>query len=146
MDTPSPNSPVSAASLSNEQASPAAQPPTILAVLDDLMFLVKIQDAAKRVGARALFVKQEELLRQRIASEKPFLLLFDLQTRLFDVIGFIEACQATPELAAIPKLGYLSHVETALRDRALQAGCQQVVPRSVIAAKLPELLQAALPA
>ena len=49
----------------------------VIAVLSDLMFTVKIQDAAKRAGLEPVFVTSQEEAITR-AQENPVLVIFDL--------------------------------------------------------------------
>ena len=55
----------------------------IVAVVSDLMFTVKIQEAAKRAGVEAVFVKSEsEALSQ--AKQNPALIVLDLHNSALD--------------------------------------------------------------
>jgi CheY-like chemotaxis protein len=114
--------------------------PWILAVVSDLMFTVKIQDAAKRAGARSVFVGNQMRAIERLA-EGPALVILDLDFSQADPIALIPLIRAK----GIPTLGYLSHVHVELRRKAEEAGCGQVIARSAIAQKLPELIAASLP-
>jgi CheY-like chemotaxis protein len=109
--------------------------PWILAVVSDLMFTVKIQDAAKRAGAQAKFVASHTRALEKL-KDKPALVILDLNFDLADPINLIAPVKA----AGIPTLGYLSHVQTELRRKADEAGCDSVVPRSTFSQKLPELI------
>jgi hypothetical protein len=46
-----------------------------------------------------------------------------------------------PALAAVPLVGFFSHVQTELRERALAAGFDRVLPRSAFVQQLPQILQ-----
>jgi hypothetical protein len=48
--------------------------------------------------------------------------------------------KADPELAAIPSIGFVSHVQTELIDAARQAGVDEVLARSAFTMRLPEIL------
>jgi CheY-like chemotaxis protein len=111
----------------------------ILAVVSDLMFTVKIQDAAKRAGAQATFVASHKRALEKLA-DKPALVILDLNFDLAEPIDLIAPIKA----AGIPTLGYLSHVQTDLKRKAEEAGCDAVVPRSTFSQKLPELLAKSL--
>jgi hypothetical protein len=50
----------------------------ILAVVEDLLFTVKISDAAKRAGLEVEFVKSERDVIEKATSEKPLLIILDL--------------------------------------------------------------------
>ena len=46
--------------------------------MDDLLFTVKISDAAKRAGLEAEFVKSEKDVMDKATHDKPLLIIFDL--------------------------------------------------------------------
>jgi len=50
--------------------------------------------------------------------------------------------KADDELRQIKLLGFFSHVQTELQRNALAAGFDKVIPRSVFARDLPEILAA----
>lgn len=109
--------------------------PWVLAVVSDLMFTVKILDAAKRAGAQAIFVASHQRALDKL-QDKPALVILDLNFDLAQPIDLIAPIKA----AGVPTLGYLSHVQTELKRKAEEAGCDTIVPRSTFSQKLPELL------
>jgi CheY-like chemotaxis protein len=111
----------------------------ILAVVSDLMFTVKIQDAAKRAGAQATFVASHLRALEKL-KDNPALVILDLNFDLAEPIGLIAPIKA----AGIPTLGYLAHVQTDLKRKADEAGCDSVVARSTFSQKLPELIAKSL--
>jgi CheY-like chemotaxis protein len=113
--------------------------PWILAVVSDLMFTVKIQDAAKRAGAQITFVASHLRALERL-KDKPALVILDLNFELAEPIQLISQIKA----AGIPSLGYLSHVQADLKRKAEEAGCDSVVARSTFSQKLPELIAKSL--
>lgn len=117
--------------------------PVILGVMSDLFFSIKIMDEAKRLGMRALFVKDQVRAAGCIAS-LPRMVVLDLNCTTVDVFAILREMKAADATQQIPVLGFVSHVQTELRQRALAAGCDVVVPRSVFAASLPELLRGQL--
>jgi hypothetical protein len=88
-------------------------------------------------------VKSEKELTERLKSngeEKPSLIIFDLNN-----------ANAKP-LTLIPKLksklkkgtsiiGFLSHVQGDLKQKAHEVGCDMVLPRSAFSQNLPQLLR-----
>lgn len=107
--------------------------------MNDLMFSVKIIDAAKKRGLTTEFVKDRKLALAK-AKSHPELIVLDLNFTAADPIGLIGELKADPDTAGIPILGFVAHVQTGLRQSAVDAGCDTVVARSVFAEKLPELL------
>lgn len=114
-------------------------PKKVVGVLNDLMFTVKIQDAAKRAGMGALFVKsQAEALAQ--AKQKPAALILDLNYGAAKPLELIAALKQDAETRELPLIGYVSHVQVDVRQAAEEAGCDVVVARSAFVQNLPELL------
>jgi CheY-like chemotaxis protein len=111
----------------------------LVAVLDDLMFLVKIQEAAKRAGMDATFVKsQSEALTQ--AKMAPALIILDLNYKGAQPLDLITRLKSEEETKNVRLLAYVSHVQIGLRQEAEKRGCDQVVARSVFVESLPRLL------
>jgi len=115
----------------------------IFAFVDDLFFLAKIQETARKLNVKVEFVKTEKDLMEKIkqnGEEKPSLIIFDLNN-----------VNAKP-LTLIPKLktklkkgtsiiGFLSHVQGDLKQKAHEVGCDMVLPRSAFSQNLPQLLR-----
>lgn len=110
--------------------------------MNDLMFSVKIIDAAKKLGLTTEFVKDKNLAVAK-AKSHPALIVLDLNFAAADPIGLIAGLKSDPATSRIPIVAFVSHVQTELRQSAVDAGCDTVVPRSVFAQKLPELLATA---
>jgi CheY-like chemotaxis protein len=118
---------------------------TVLAVLDDLFFNVKIADAAKRAGLELIVVKSAEAALAKLA-EKPLLVILDLNYAPVDPVKLASAMKAT-EFRSVPVIGYASHVQTELRQRAQEAGCDRVIARSAFSSNMSGIFreQAGLP-
>ncbi|MFB3915973.1 MAG: hypothetical protein ACE14M_04550 [Terriglobales bacterium] len=115
----------------------------IFAFVDDMFFLAKIQETARKLNVKVEFVKSEKDIFDRLGEngdQKPSLIIFDLNNT-----------SARP-LTIIPKLksklkkdtniiGFLSHVQGDLKVKAQQAGCDMVLPRSAFSQNLPQLLR-----
>ena len=112
---------------------------TILAVMTDLFFAVKIIDAAKKLGMTAVFVKDKETALAKVKL-KPVLVIFDLNCDAADPLDIIRQIKSDPETSQISTMGFVSHVQTDLKLQAQQAGCGMVVARSAFAQNLPALL------
>jgi PleD family two-component response regulator len=119
----------------------------ILAVMSDLFFSVKINDAAKRLGMATEFVKDKTLaLAKAKAVPKPPLIIVDLNCDAADPLDLIAQIKSDPETAGIGMIGFVSHVQTELKLRAQEMGCDTVVARSVFAQNLPAILERCLKA
>ena len=112
----------------------------ILAVLDDLMFTVKIHDLARRAGMPVEFLKSElDVLHK--AKERPALIIVDLNTHSVNPINLIQALKGTPETRTISVVAFVSHVQAELKQKAQEAGCDMVLARSAFSTNLPTILK-----
>jgi CheY-like chemotaxis protein len=112
----------------------------IVALLSDLMFTVKIQEAAKRAGLDAIFVKTSEEAIER-AKEQPEVIILDLNTNSVEPLGVIEKLKGDDETRKINLLGYVSHVQADLKHAAQEKGCDIVMARSAFSQNLPLILK-----
>jgi CheY-like chemotaxis protein len=110
------------------------EPKEILAVMSDLFFAAKINDAAKKLGMTAVFVNDKALALEHIASN-PAVVIFDLNCTSVDPIELLGSVRA------LPTVGFISHVQTELKQKAVDRGCQAVFARSVFAQNLPAILE-----
>jgi len=115
----------------------------VLAVLDDLFFTVKINEAAKRAGLPIAFVKSEAdvLAKAGDAESRPVLIIVDLNCGGIDplkLIGLLKGSDATKDISL---MGYLSHVQGELKQAAQIAGCDMVMARSAFSQNLPQILK-----
>ncbi len=111
----------------------------ILAVLEDVFFMVKIHEAAKRANVAVEFVKNEEDVIEK-AKGKPALIIVDLNYQGIDPLNLIAKLKADVELKKINVIGYLSHVQGELKQKAQETGCDTVMPRSAFSKNLPKIL------
>ena len=112
---------------------------SVVAVLDDVFFLVKIADAAKRAGLTLKVVKSEEDA-LGAAQGKPLLIVLDLNCKAVQPLSLISRLKSG-DTKDIPVLGYVSHVQADLRRAAQDTGCDMVVARSAFSQNLPEILK-----
>ncbi len=112
----------------------------VLAAVDDLFFGTKISDTARRVGASVQFVRTDKELLD-LAGEKPSLIIVDLNNAALKPLATISKLKANPELKKISVLGYLSHVQGELKQKAHEIGCDMVLARSAFSQNLPNLLK-----
>lgn len=106
---------------------------SVIAVVPDLFFASRIAATAKAAGIPLQLVPPP---RAAAAAAGATLVLIDLHAPgALDSIAAMRA--AAP---ALPIVGFFSHVETALRARALAAGATAALPRSQFTVKLGELL------
>ncbi|HEX3034929.1 MAG TPA: response regulator [Thermodesulfobacteriota bacterium] len=120
--------------------SETKQDKKIVAVLDDLFFSSKIREAAKSLDLNLEITKNTTGLIEKLESQKPSLLIFDLNCKVCSPLEIIENLKSSSALKDVPTLGYLSHVQTDLKEQATKAGCDLVLPRSKFSKDLREIL------
>jgi CheY-like chemotaxis protein len=112
----------------------------ILAIVDDLMFSSKIKTAATQLGVTVAFARSSAGALADMRATTPALVILDLDSSRTDPIGTVAAMKADPALAAIPTVGFVSHVQADLIDQARQAGVSEVMARSAFTRLLPEIV------
>jgi PleD family two-component response regulator len=112
----------------------------VLAVLDDLFFTVKIKDAATRAGLDVEFVKTEQDVLDKALSY-PTVIVVDLNTTTVQPLRLIQKLKSSAELKQISIIGYLSHVQGELKQRAHETGCDMVLARSAFSQNLPQIFK-----
>jgi PleD family two-component response regulator len=113
----------------------------ILAVVEDLLFTVKISDAAKRAGLEVEFVKSERDVIEKATSEKPLLIILDLNFSAVQPLKLISKVKSNGEMKQISVIGYLSHVQGELKQQAQDAGANIVMARSAFSQNLQQILK-----
>jgi PleD family two-component response regulator len=112
----------------------------ILAILDDLMFTSKIKTTAKQIGAAVTFARSADGALSEMKKDPPSLVILDLNNPRTSPLAIVQSMKADPALAAVPTLGYVSHVDTATIDAARQAGVGEILARSAFTMQLAEIL------
>ena len=113
----------------------------ILAVVEDLLFTVKISDAAKRAGLEVEFVKSERDVIEKATNESPLLVTLDLNFNAVQPLKLIAKMKSNGEMKQISVIGYLSHVQGELKQQAQEAGANIVMARSAFSQNLPQILK-----
>lgn len=120
-------------------------PTRIYCFIDDLFFNAKINEVSRKTGIKVGFLKGSD--KEGIAhltaapeSERAALIIFDLNNANAKPLTLI------PKLKAKLKrgtsiIGFLSHVQGDLKAKAIEAGCDTVMPRSAFSQNLPNLLR-----
>src|SRR5689334_4485674 len=113
---------------------------TVLAVVNDLFFQVKLTEAAKRAGLSLEFVKEAQDVLDK-AKTKPSLIIFDLNFEHVDPVNLIGALKGNSDTKAISLIGYLSHIQADLKQQAQEAGCDMVLARSAFSQNMPQIFK-----
>ena len=103
----------------------------ILIATNDLFFRAKIEEVAKQKNVGIKFIENVE----EVKSTKTLIIDLNFEKFSSEVIKKIK--QENPNIHII---GYLSHVQTKLKEEAMRAGCDEVMPRSQFSAKLGDIL------
>jgi len=94
---------------------------TVISVVDDMFFASKIRAVAEAAGVEISFPRSGEA-----------------------VVSKAREIKSHEDLRDIRLLGFFSHVQTELKNNAVAAGFDQVIPRSVFARDLEQILTADL--
>jgi hypothetical protein len=111
--------------------SDAPQQPAILLLCRDLMFLSKVTATARSAGVAVQVVRDPTML-PAVGTR----LLADLNQD-----GALEAAATWKAATGGAVVGFVSHVDTAVIQRARDAGLDEVVPRSRFTADLPRIVR-----
>lgn len=106
----------------------------LLAVVDDLFFTVKIQDAAKRAGFSLTVVNNADRAVELAADT---LVVVDLNTKSLDPVALIKRLKEKHATV----MAFVPHVQVELKQRALDAGADSVSARSVFDRDLAAILR-----
>ena len=115
--------------------------PSVVAVVDDLFFVSKLQETARLVGAPLVIVRAADFRPDDLRRQKPALVIFDLNTTSGNAVELVRQLKSDAELKEIPVMAFFSHVQVELQRAAQEAGCDQILPRSQFTATLPQLLR-----
>lgn len=130
-------------------ASPAVParedaPTRIYCFIEDLFFLAKIHETARKLGVKVEFVKGDKQAVERICDTpedaRPALLVFDLNNLSAKPMTLIPKFK-TKFKKAVSIIGFLNHLQGDLKIKAMEAGCDSVMPRSAFSQSLPNLLR-----
>ncbi|MDX1663231.1 MAG: DUF309 domain-containing protein [Candidatus Promineifilaceae bacterium] len=138
--------------------------PVIVGFVADLMFQMKIQNVAERLGYEMVWVEKAadmgmiapddpaeqpgELLHgqggrlfAQLTRWQPDLLIFDLANPAIPWRLWIPALKSSPATRRLPILAYAPHVEVETIKAAEARGADGVVPRSRFSRALPQLIE-----
>src|SRR6516165_6379237 len=119
-------------------------PTRIFCFIDDLFFQAKIQETARKLGVKVEFVKAEKETVARLTdapeNERPTLVVFDLNNLNAKPMTLIPKFKAKFKKAT-SIIGFLNHLQGDLKLKAIESGCDTVMPRSAFSQSLPNLLR-----
>ncbi len=110
----------------------------VAALIPDLLFGSKVQAALEAAGHEVDLISGSVEAWDEVGGID--VLVVDLTTDAVDGVELVETLATGGELHAVRTLGFFAHVQPEVRDRALAAGFDQVVPRSRMAREGAELV------
>lgn len=120
-------------------------PTRIFCFIEDLFFLAKINETARKLGVKVEFVKGTE--KETVArildapeNERARLIVFDLNNANAKPMTLIPKFKAKFKKST-SIVGFLSHLQGDLKAKAVEAGTDTVMPRSAFSQSLPNLLR-----
>jgi CheY-like chemotaxis protein len=116
----------------------------VIALVEDLLFLSRIREAARGLGVGVRPVRGPADL-VAAAREGGRLVLVDADSSRLPWADALGALRADPSLAQLPVVAFLSHVRAERAEAARAAGCGRVLARGAFVQELPRLLSAAAP-
>jgi hypothetical protein len=123
---------------------PADAPTKIFFFIEDLFFIAKIQETARKLGVKVAFVKNEKdavaALTAGVEEDRPGLIVFDLNNANAKPLTLIPKLKAKLKRST-SIVGFLSHLQGDLKAKAVEAGCDTVMPRAAFSQNLPNLLR-----
>jgi CheY-like chemotaxis protein len=115
-------------------------PSAVFAVISDLLFRSKIDDAARRAGVPLRVAKSVEQLDRHLGTSTPAVVLVDLEMDGLDAPAMLGRLRATPAGANVPVIGFAGHTNVEVIHAARASGVQ-VMARSAFVAQLPALME-----
>jgi CheY-like chemotaxis protein len=120
-------------------------PTRIFCFIEDLFFLAKIQETARKLGVKVEFVKTAEPILERASedvpeADRPALVIIDLNNNNIKPLTLIPKLRSKLKKST-SIIGFLSHIQGELKVKAQEAGCDTVMPRSAFSQNLPNLLR-----
>jgi hypothetical protein len=119
-------------------------PTKIYFFIEDLFFIAKISETARKLGVKVAFVKNDK---EQIAAlvdmpedDRPGLIVFDLNNANAKPMTLIPKLK-TKLKKTVSIIGFLSHLQGDLKAKAVEAGCDTVMPRAAFSQNLPNLLR-----
>ena len=112
----------------------------VVAVLTDLIFDSRLRSTAEAIGLGYRSVRTLERLHESLDSRPRAIVIVDME------VNGISACDAIAQSIAhsakATVIAYYPHVQTELRQQAVDAGADMILPRSRFSAEITDILAA----
>jgi CheY-like chemotaxis protein len=114
----------------------------VLALVDDLMFLSRIREAARGSGLEVRPVRAvADLL--GAARDDARLVLVDADSSRLPWQEAVRTLREDEMVGGLPVVAFLSHVDAERTEQARAAGCTRILARGTFVRELPEIMTAA---
>jgi len=113
--------------------------PRVIALVEDLLFLSRIREAAAGSGLEVKTLPRVEDV-ATAATAGAALVLVDADSDRLPWPAVLDALRGEPALAGVPVVAFLSHVQKDRAEAARAHGATRVLARSAFVQELPALL------
>ena len=120
---------------------PLAGARPVLAVMSDLLFRSKIDDAARRNGLQLRAAKSIEQLDRHLGNVEPAVVFVDLEADSPDPEAAIRRIRELAGESAVRIIGFAGHTNVDAIEAGRAAGATLVLARSGLTSQLPTLLE-----
>ena len=119
----------------------SSRPRTIVSIVPDLLTATRIAETARQLGVSHVSANARDAVEVCRRSSAD-LVIVDLESKVApEPEAMILALKRDPATRAVPVLGFYAHVHNALRESALRAGADHVLPRSAFSRQLVRWLK-----
>lgn len=112
--------------------------------VEDLFVAAKVQETARKLGVKVAFIKNEKDAIAELTSgeepNRPSLIVFDLNNANAKPLTLIPKLKTKLKRSA-SIVGFLSTIQGDLKAKAVEAGCDSVMPKAAFSQNLPNLLR-----
>ena len=112
--------------------------------VEDLFIAAKVQETARKLGVKVGFIKNEKEaiteLTSGVDTNRPSLIVFDLNNANAKPLTLIPKLKTKLKRSA-SIIGFLSSIQGDLKAKAVEAGCDSVMPKAAFSQNLPNLLR-----
>jgi hypothetical protein len=119
-------------------------PTRIFCFIEDMFFLAKIHETARKLGVKVEFVKNDKETVAKLTSlpeeERPKLVVFDLNNLNAKPLTLIPKLKAKFKKAT-SIVGFVNRLQGELKAKAVEVGCDTVMPRAAFSQSLPGMLR-----
>jgi len=119
-------------------------PTKIYCFIEDLFLAAKIQEVSRKLGIKVGFLKPDKDVVAKLAEtdeeNRPALIMVDLNNVNAKPLTLIPKIK-TKLKRGTSIIGFLSQIQGDLKSKAIEAGCDTVMPRATFSQNLPNLLR-----